>query len=85
MICPDCEGRGLVLDAPGRVLDGGTYWDTCPTCEGTGAVLEDVMADEQEDGGEQRVAEDASVTQGEATTVPEPEAKPEETPGTEIV
>lgn len=40
MTCPDCEGRGEVLDAPGRVLDGRAAWTLCPTCGGTTMVVE---------------------------------------------
>ncbi len=38
MVCPDCDGRGDVLDAPADVLAGRTYWDVCPTCLGAKEV-----------------------------------------------
>jgi hypothetical protein len=38
MECAECGGRGKVLDAPNRVLDGGTYWEPCETCNGTGEM-----------------------------------------------
>jgi hypothetical protein len=38
VVCPECGGKGQVLDAPDRVLDGRAYWDTCPTCGGSGRV-----------------------------------------------
>jgi hypothetical protein len=31
-VCPECEGRGEVLDAPSHVLDGHPYWTPCPAC-----------------------------------------------------
>jgi hypothetical protein len=36
--CPDCDGRGEYLDAPGNVLDGRSYMERCSTCGGTGSV-----------------------------------------------
>jgi DnaJ-class molecular chaperone len=36
--CPECEGRGEVLDAPDRVLTGRTYYTTCPVCKGRGCI-----------------------------------------------
>jgi hypothetical protein len=33
-VCPECEGKGQVLDAPARVLDGRAAWETCPVCQG---------------------------------------------------
>ena len=39
MICPDCDGRGEVLDAPDNVLDGRAYWETCPTCHGRKEIM----------------------------------------------
>lgn len=38
MRCPNCDGRGEVLDAPARVLDGRAYWVRCDECDGTGEV-----------------------------------------------
>lgn len=35
-LCEECDGRGKILDAPDRVLDGRAYWTTCPECLGTG-------------------------------------------------
>jgi DnaJ-class molecular chaperone len=35
-ICPECDGKGYVIDAPNRVLDGGTYQVQCEECKGTG-------------------------------------------------
>lgn len=35
-ICPNCDGKGEVLDAPQR--GPGTYWERCPTCGGSGTV-----------------------------------------------
>lgn len=32
--CPDCGGRGEVLDAP-SFGGSGTYWEPCPTCRPT--------------------------------------------------
>jgi hypothetical protein len=32
--CPECDGRGEVLDAPGDVLSGRAYWTPCPVCGG---------------------------------------------------
>jgi hypothetical protein len=34
--CPECDGRGEVLDAPSNVLAGRPYWTPCPECFGTG-------------------------------------------------
>jgi len=34
--CPECDGRGSVLDAPARALDGRAYVVPCPLCHGTG-------------------------------------------------
>ena len=31
-VCPECDGRGEVLDAPGNALDGRAYWTPCPVC-----------------------------------------------------
>jgi len=31
-VCPECDGRGKILDAPDRVLDGRPYWTPCPVC-----------------------------------------------------
>ena len=31
-VCPECGGRGEILDAPGRVLDGRAYYTPCPVC-----------------------------------------------------
>jgi hypothetical protein len=36
--CPDCEGKGEVLDAPCNALDGPAYWTTCETCHGSRTV-----------------------------------------------
>lgn len=30
--CPECDGRGKILDAPGNVLDGRAYWTSCDYC-----------------------------------------------------
>jgi len=38
--CPECDGKGTVLDAPDRVLDGRAYRTTCPDCLGTGVKIE---------------------------------------------
>jgi DnaJ-class molecular chaperone len=45
-ICPECEGRGKVLDAPQDVLGGRTYLDNCSVCQGSGWVIL-VFEDEQ--------------------------------------
>jgi hypothetical protein len=34
--CPECDGKGMVLDAPADVLDGHPYQTECPECHGTG-------------------------------------------------
>lgn len=34
--CDECDGRGSYLDAPGHVLDGGTYQQECHVCCGSG-------------------------------------------------
>jgi hypothetical protein len=34
--CPECDGRGEVLDAPQR--GPGTYWERCVECNGTGTI-----------------------------------------------
>jgi len=39
--CPDCDGRGKVLDAPANVLGGHPYWEVCPTCQGTGRLTKE--------------------------------------------
>ena len=33
-VCPECGGRGEVLDAPSEVLSGLSYWTPCPVCGG---------------------------------------------------
>jgi hypothetical protein len=38
MTCPECHGRGTVLDAPQNVLDGVSYLTQCEECNGTGKV-----------------------------------------------
>jgi hypothetical protein len=45
-ICPECDGRGVVLDAPGDVLSGRAYWTPCPDCGGSGitAVPEPIVS-----------------------------------------
>lgn len=43
--CFECDGKGEVLDAPGQVLDGGTYWDTCPACKGSGRFRKPMVVD----------------------------------------
>lgn len=35
MVCPECDGRGEILDAPNNVLDGQCYWTPCPECGGS--------------------------------------------------
>lgn len=44
--CPECDGRGVVLDAPGDVLSGRAYWTPCPDCGGSGvtAIPESVIS-----------------------------------------
>jgi hypothetical protein len=32
-VCAECDGRGKILDAPDRVLDGHPYWVPCPVCQ----------------------------------------------------
>jgi hypothetical protein len=39
MTCPECDGRGKILDAPNRVLDGVPYTVMCPECDGAGTVF----------------------------------------------
>ena len=34
--CPECDGRGEVLDAPSDVLEGHPFLVPCPDCQGTG-------------------------------------------------
>lgn len=36
MKCPECDGKGEVVDAPSG--SGRAYWETCPVCHGTGQV-----------------------------------------------
>jgi len=36
--CTDCDGKGRVLDAPDRVLDGRAYEETCHSCKGVGTI-----------------------------------------------
>jgi len=38
IVCPECDGKGKILDAPADVLNGEPYWTTCPECLGTGKV-----------------------------------------------
>jgi hypothetical protein len=41
--CPECDGRGSVLDAPARVLDGRAYVVPCPLCHGTGKTPKETL------------------------------------------
>lgn len=36
--CPECDGKGSVLDAPANVLTGRPYWTECLECHGTGVI-----------------------------------------------